>query len=194
MSVKSGLDADPAARTAALEDQDRDTKAASWGPSDFVTGVFSKPQRALRSRRNPGGHRNGIFRDRGFPPEDKFAVILDRNDFEDEAVDAFYKMKDGPEWQYHHRLATCAPGSCEDFVPLECADLIAYETFRLIHNGAKDDKVRKALRSMFSDNGFLGYSFEPDALMLLKEPLEAATCVENGFVVSFPLIPEEAES
>jgi hypothetical protein len=131
---------------------------------------------------------------RGFPPQDKFSVILDRNEFEDEAVDVFSKMKDAPEWPYHHRLATCAPGSCEDFVPLECADLIAYETFRLIHDGAKGDKVRKALRLMFGDNGFLGYSFQPDALKRLKEPLEDAVCVDNGFVVSFPPLPDEAES
>ncbi len=128
---------------------------------------------------------------RDFPPEDEFAVILDRNDFEDEAVEVFYKMKDGPEWPHHHRLAACAPGACDDFVSLECADLIAYETFRLVHNGAKGDRVRIALRSMFSDNGFLGYSFEPDALRRLKEPLEAAVCVDNGFVVCFPPLPGE---
>lgn len=130
---------------------------------------------------------------RDFEPEDKFAVVLERNDFEDEAVEVFYTMKDTKEWPYHHRLATCAPGSYEDFVPLECADLIAYETFRLIHDGAKDDKVRKALRLMFDANGFLGYGFEPDALKILKAPLEEAVCVDNGFVVSFPALPDEPE-
>jgi hypothetical protein len=131
---------------------------------------------------------------RGFQPEDKFEVVLDRSAYEGEAVEVFYKMKDERKWAYHHRLATCAPGSWEDFVPLECADLIAYETFRLIHDRTKGDKVRKALQLMFSDNGFLGYSFEPDALNSLKEALEDAVCVDNGFVVSFPPLPDEPES
>jgi len=128
---------------------------------------------------------------RNFSPDDKFAVILDRNEFEDEAVKVFYTMKDTPEWPYHHRLATCAPGSWQDFVPLQCADLIAYETFRLIHDGAKDEKVRKALKLMFSENGFLGYGFDPVALRSLKTDLEQAVCVDNGFVVSFPPLPDE---
>lgn len=126
---------------------------------------------------------------RGFPPEDKFAVILDRNDFEDEAVEVFYKMKDSVEWRYHHRLATCAPGSAVEFIPLQCADLIAYETFRLIHDGAKGDMVRKALRSMFKANGFLGHAMDSKTLQALKEPIEESTCIDNGFVVQFaPLV------
>jgi hypothetical protein len=92
---------------------------------------------------------------RGFPSEDKFAVILDPNEWEDQAIEVFYKMKDTAEWPYRHRLATCAPGSTEGFVPLESADLIAYETFRLIYYGATGDKIRKVLRSMFSTMDFL---------------------------------------
>jgi hypothetical protein len=128
---------------------------------------------------------------RNFGPDDKFAVILDRNESEDEAVKVFYEIKDTQEWPYHHRLATCAPGSWEDFVPLQCADLIAYETFRLIHDGAKGQMVRKALKLMFKENGFLGYGFEPEGLRSLKADLEQANCKDNGFVVSFPTIPDE---
>lgn len=128
---------------------------------------------------------------RNFEPDDKFAVILDRNDFEDEAVKVFYEMKDTLEWPYCHRLATCAPGSWKEFVPLQCADLTAYETFRLIHDGAKGEMVRKALKLMFIENGFLGYDFEPEGLRSLKTDLEQADCKDNGFVVSFPPIPDE---
>lgn len=122
---------------------------------------------------------------RDFSPDDKFAVIIDRNQFEKEAVEVFYKMKDDPQWPYAHRLATCAPGSCEEFTALECADLIAYETFRLIHDGAKGPMVRKALRSMFSANGFLGHGLDARILQSLKEPLENAICADNGFVIQF---------
>ena len=121
----------------------------------------------------------------GFQPEDKFAVILHRSDFEKEAVELFYKMKDSVEWPYHNRLATCAPGSCDDFTPLEAADLIAYETFRIVNDGATGDGVRKALASMFDANGFMGYGIDGERLERLKEPMESAVCIDNGFVPIF---------
>jgi hypothetical protein len=73
-----------------------------------------------------------------FSPEDQFAVILDRNDFDIEAVDVFYKMKDSREWPYHRRLATCAPGSAHETPALQTADLIACDTFRLLHGNIRE--------------------------------------------------------
>lgn len=92
----------------------------------------------------------------GFRPEDKFAVIVHRSDFEKEAVGLFYKMKDSLEWPHHGRLATCAPGSCDDFTPLEAADLIAYETFRIVNDGATGAGVRKALQRCSAPMGLWG--------------------------------------
>jgi hypothetical protein len=126
---------------------------------------------------------------RNFPPEHKFAVIMDRNQFENEAVESFYKMKDSTDWTLGCRMATCAPGSTEDFTPLECADLIAYETFRLVHDKSTGDSVRKALSLMFSTNGFLGHALDTDALRSLKEPLENAVCADNSFVVRHAPLP-----
>ena len=130
---------------------------------------------------------------RGFAPEDKFAVILDRNDLENEAVKVFYQMKGEVLWPYRHRLATCASGGWEDFIPLQPADLIAYETFRLIHEKATGPSVRKALQLMFPTNGFIGYGIDVDALNEIKEPLESSFCLDNGFVVHFPSPPPEGK-
>jgi hypothetical protein len=128
----------------------------------------------------------------GFAPEDKFAIILDRNEAEeDDAVRVFDKMKDDRSWPHSHRLATCAPGSWEDFTSLQCADLVAYESFRLVHNQHTASRIRKALELMFDKNAFLGYTYDREALLKLKQPLESAFfCVDNGFVVNFPLVTE----
>ena len=68
------------------------------------------------------------------PPEDKFAVIIDRNPEEKEAVKLFYRIKDDSTVPYRHRLASCEPGSWEEYVPLQPADMIAYDTFKLLHD------------------------------------------------------------
>ena len=132
----------------------------------------------------------------GFAPEDKFAIILDRNEAEEaDAVRVFYAMKDDSKWPHSHRLATCAPGSWEDFTSLQCADLIAYETFRLVHNQHTAPRVRKALELMFDRNAFLGYTYDRETLLNLKQPLESEIwCVDNGFVVNFPPVLEPMDS
>lgn len=122
-----------------------------------------------------------------FPTGDQFEVLLDRNKIENEAVRVFYKMKDDPQWPYCHRLATCAPGSSEEIPALQVADLIAYDTFRLLHSkhlGA--EHIRKSLESLFSKNRFYSVYYEEKILNRLVEPLRVATCEPSGFVVSFP--------
>jgi len=128
----------------------------------------------------------------GFYPDDQFAVILDRNEFQTEAVDIFYKMKDTVVFRDRNRLATCTPGAAEEVSPLQTADLIAYDTFRLLHS-AKGGvlKARKSLESMFDKNGFQGLYYGRDTLEKIKPKLEsaaAAGCAPNGFIIN--LTPE----
>ena len=125
----------------------------------------------------------------GFYPEDQFAVVLDRNDLQSEAVDIFYKMKDSIVFHDRNRLATCIPGVAEDVTELQTADLIAYDTFKLLHE-AKDGvmKARKSLESMFNKNGFQGLYYGKDTLETIKPKLEAAVdCAPNGFIIN--LVP-----
>lgn len=132
-----------------------------------------------------------------FEPDDKFAVILDRNEQENEAVEVFYKMKDSTSWPPHRRLATCAPGGWQDHILLQPADLIAYESFRLLRQigieGGAPRSVRPALRSMFPDNAFLSYYFDKEMFEQFKRPLEEASCGPNEFFVNFPPLPDEDE-
>jgi hypothetical protein len=66
-----------------------------------------------------------------FMPEDRFAVIVDRGDFDIEAVRAFYKIKDDPKFPHRQRLETCTPGDSSILIGLQAADFVAYESLRL---------------------------------------------------------------
>ncbi len=127
----------------------------------------------------------------GFRPEDQFATVIDRNDYDIEATRIFYEMKDNPAFAYRHRLATCTPGSAEEFIGLQPADFVAYETFRLMHdkrNGTT--KIRAALNTMFGTTGFLGYLFGEESLSRIKDAVDATDCKPNGFVVIPPYIED----
>lgn len=127
-----------------------------------------------------------------FPPEDQFAVVLDQNDFQTEAVKLFYDLKNDPGFVYRSRLATCTPAASEEVVVLQTADLIAYETFRLLHGRRQnpDMEIRKVLKLMFDTNGFSGYYYGGDTLQQIKQPAESATCRPNGFFVIMPTVEE----
>lgn len=123
--------------------------------------------------------------ERHWGPEDKFSVIFDRDpgnsDLQREAMDVFYGLKDCTQWAPHRRLGTCTPGDSDEIIALQSADLIAYETFKLIHdaklNGAK---VRKALESLFPCNGFSGFYYDAQMLERIKPFIESASGVRNG--------------
>jgi len=132
---------------------------------------------------------------RDFAPEDQFAVVLDQNPFQHLAVKIFYDLKKDPTYKYRSRFATCTPGEAEEHIALQPADLIAYETFRLLQTKRKgSDDVRAVLQSMFTENPFLGYYFEGETLRALKEPMESSKCIPHGFVVSFPPVAEQQNS
>jgi len=119
----------------------------------------------------------------GFDPDWKYSVIFDRNEFETEAVRLFYAMKDDPRWKYRHRMGTCAPGSWKEFVLLEVADLIAYESYRYLHGqNFGNKKARKAISKMFEKNGFSGFYYDADLLKDIKDEIETSDCGLNGFI------------
>ncbi len=123
----------------------------------------------------------------GFSPEDKFAVIVDRGDFELDAVRAFYAMKDNPKFRHSRRLETCTPGAAADFLGLQPADFVAYETFRLMNERRKGNAVmRKALAGMFGTTGFLGYQFGEETLKRIKDDVDSIEAGPGGLVIVPP--------
>lgn len=121
-----------------------------------------------------------------FPREDQFSVILDRGDWQEEAVKAFYDMKGATNWERRSRLSECTVGGPET-IALQPADLIAYETFRYLHGRQMDTpNVRALIRAMFKQNGYTGFFFDAEIFERLKQPLRDADVQENGFLVTFP--------
>lgn len=126
-----------------------------------------------------------------FPREDKFAVILDQNKDELDgkklemwATEIFYGMKNNPRFKYGHRLATCVPGSSEEFACLQPADFIAYESYRLMHDKRKGvTEIRAALNTMLETTGFLGYLFNEEVFNRIKDDVDKDTSQPNGFVI-----------
>lgn len=122
-----------------------------------------------------------------FAPEDRFAVIVDRGDFDVHAVRAFYKIKDDPQFAHRHRLETCTPADSEKFIGLQTADFVAYESLRLMHgkrSGAS--QIRKALSSMIDSTGFMSYQFGDESLTHMRDGVERITCEPGGLVIVPP--------
>lgn len=67
------------------------------------------------------------------PPSEKLALVFDRKSgFEGRALELFNIMKDRMELPYRDRLGSIAFGGKDQFVPLQAADIIAYETHRYL--------------------------------------------------------------
>lgn len=130
--------------------------------------------------------------ERHWEPEHQFSVVFDldkANPFQREAVEVFYQLKKSVEWPAHRRLGTCTPGTGKEFVALQPADWIAYETFRLIHERHYgSQKVRAAFDNLFPHAGFSGHYYDAETLESIREPLAEASVVPNGFIVRH--IPE----
>jgi len=96
-------------------------------------------------------------------------------------------MKNHPTWRAAYRLGDCAPGNRDEFIALQPADLIAYETFRLIHERHFGmNKIRKPLNKMFPFNGFSGFYYEPEILEHMKPIAENDTSEPNGCIIIHP--------
>jgi len=124
---------------------------------------------------------------RWWKPEDKFSVILEENPFQDEAIKLFNEMKKQKQWPNHIHLGACAAGAKGEYIALQPADLIAYETFRLIHEKHYgQQKVRKALEKLFPSNGFSGFYYDAGELEYIKDKVESAQVAPNGFIGIHP--------
>lgn len=101
----------------------------------------------------------------GLPPDYRFSIILARSQFQSEALEAFDIMTSLKHWKGHSRLVTCTPADPLDIIPLQPADLMAYETFRLMHSlGMKARRVRHSLNILFPQNVLLNHFWDAEHL------------------------------
>jgi hypothetical protein len=93
-------------------------------------------------------------------------------------------MKDSEEFAFHHRLATCTPGTSEEFIGLQAADYVAYETFRLMHDKRfGQNQMRHALNTMLETTKFHCEMFGKEALERVKDAVDAKNCGDNNYII-----------
>lgn len=93
-------------------------------------------------------------------------------------------MKDNIEFENRYRLGTCVPGGAKEFIPLQAADLIAYETYRYL--GEKEfgeQKTRIAMKKLLPTNGFSGYYMGAKLFARIKDDLESSNCSPGGYII-----------
>jgi hypothetical protein len=127
----------------------------------------------------------------GFHPNDRFEVVLDQSNLKDQAIEAFYAIKNDPKFRHRHRLESCVSSASETYIGLQAADFVAYESFRLMHDKRKGQtEMRAALATMLGTTRFMGYVFEERTLKRIKEGVENAACIPGGLVIVPPDLDE----
>ena len=121
-----------------------------------------------------------------FPPDCKFSVVMARSQFQKEALDAFDILKDKTHWPPHVRLGSYALDDPSQVVPLQAADLISYETFRLMETHGKEPRrERRALGEIFHHNFIRNHLYVEEKLREMATVLEKADVGPNEFVTDF---------
>lgn len=121
------------------------------------------------------------------PAEDKVSVVFGReNRFEGMAVSAFGQMTENQLFPYRHRLMTCTPGNPNVILPLQVADLLAYEYYRRMRqhrDGQPAPEFRTPLRLIRENNNYAEGLFGESWFLTNKLAIESAVCGPNQLVV-----------
>jgi hypothetical protein len=122
---------------------------------------------------------------RKLPSEYQLSVIFERNELSADIVKAFYLLKD-LDADIGSRLATCIPGQWDKNVSLQPADLVAYESMRLIKDKRTGTDMRWAFKQLLGVSGFIGYYLDANALKDMAPLAEQATCLPGGWLPVSP--------
>jgi hypothetical protein len=121
------------------------------------------------------------------PVEDSFSVVFGQeNRFEEIAVSAFSQMAINPLFMYRHRLMTCTPGSPKQIIPLQVADLMAYEYYRRMRQHFQSDPIaelRAPLSLIRQHNNYAEGFFGESWFIANKLAIESAVCEPNQLIV-----------
>jgi hypothetical protein len=121
--------------------------------------------------------------------EDRFSVVLGRESrFDSLAVAAFGNMADNPNFPYRHRLETCTPGNPERIVPLQVADLMAFEYFKRMWGSDRGRAKRPPLELIQEHNDYCEGFFGEETFIRMKDQIEASICGPNQLVIIPTLI------
>jgi hypothetical protein len=88
--------------------------------------------------------------------KDRLALVHERCPFDSALLEAFNQMKNDESFQYRDRFTTIVSMGWEDCVPLQLADLLAYENFKEAQRSSVQRPRRKSLASLLDLNNFGG--------------------------------------
>ncbi len=130
---------------------------------------------------------------RKLPEDHRLSVIFEQNELSADIVRAFNLLKTLDQ-ELGSRLATCTPGQWDKHVALQPADLVAYESMRLIKAQRSGSDIRWAFKQLFGISGFMGYYLDRASLEEMAPLAERATCLPGGWLpLSAQFDPDYAE-
>lgn len=93
------------------------------------------------------------------PKHEWTAFVAERQEeFNGQTQVMYQKIVDRPKWPNRDRLGSLSFGSGTESIPLQAADMIAYETFKQVHNMNFDPRpVRKSFERMMNKPFIGGY-------------------------------------
>ena len=129
----------------------------------------------------------------GYEYDDQVDIVLDRGDHSEYAAQLFSEIKSDPQFRFRHRMGECTAESSDDVIGLQVADLVAYESMRLMHDRrtSTDYQMRPPIRSMLAQIKFLGMAFGSDTLERIKDDVDKMDSKPNGFVIVPPWFSAE---
>jgi len=121
------------------------------------------------------------------PVEDRFSVVFGQeNPFEGMAVSAFMEMKRNPQFPYRHRLLECSPGDPSEMVPLQVADLMAYEYYKRIsqHKATSSNMAVRTPLRLIQENANYAHGLFGEAWFTKNaQAIESAVCGPSQLIV-----------
>ena len=137
---------------------------------------------------------------RNNPADDKFAVILDKDEGWHDAQDAFYWLKDESSFVHRDRLLSCTSFGMEDAVCLQAADLVAYEMYKATARFREGHVDRRyPMKSLLKHNLVKEGYYDKSYLEMMKPWVEATVCT-GKYLIHTPMysknqveIPEELD-
>lgn len=126
------------------------------------------------------------------PRKDTFSVVLGRESrFDALAVALFNGMADNPSFPYRHRLETCTPGNPERVIPLQVADLMAFEYFKRLCGTDNGKRKRPPMDLIQEHNAYCEGFFGEEVFVRMKDAIESSACGPNQLVIIPSLLEGE---
>ena len=117
-------------------------------------------------------------------PLDRVMLIHDHGSWDLEALQAYNAMVDDPEWEDAWRFVSISPLRWQDDAGLQAADMIAYESFKMINSNVcagGGAELRKAMKELLKMNdGVYAEHLNVEGLQILRNEAEKGSALAPG--------------